>query len=191
LFILAAGCIAASRGRTEPYLPAIDKGNITIGLKLVASGMGAPAYAISPPGDTTRLFVVEQNGLLRIIQNGSLQSVPSLDIQSRVAPPLNPANANDQRGFLGLAFHPGFNNPVSPGFRTLYTYTREGIRTSPTYPAPNNATQTYKMVVSEWKISATDSNAVVPTTSREVVSFGKNAGNNNGGTIAFGPDGYL
>ena len=40
-------------------------------------------------------------------------------------PPLNPANPNDERGFLGLAFHPGFNNPASPGYHTLYTYNSE------------------------------------------------------------------
>ena len=52
---------------------------------------------------------------------------PRSTSQSRVAPPLNPANANDERGFLGLAFHPGFNDPASPGFRTLYTYNSELI----------------------------------------------------------------
>ena len=105
--------------------------------------MAAPDYAISPPGDTSRLFVVEQNGLLRIIQNGTLLPGAALDIQSRVQPPLNPANANDERGFLGLAFHPGFNNPASPGYRTLYTYNSELIpaATTPTYPVPTTATQ--------------------------------------------------
>ena len=48
------------------------KANIAIQLKPVATGMAAPDYGISPPGDTSRLFVVEQNGLLRIIQNGTL-----------------------------------------------------------------------------------------------------------------------
>ncbi len=122
------------------YLPAITNGNISLFLIPVATNMAAPDYAISPPGDTHRLFVVEQNGLLRIIQDGTLLPGAALDIQSRVQPPLNATNPNDERGFLGLAFHPGFNNPASPGFQTLYTYNSEMIppATTPTYPVPTN-----------------------------------------------------
>jgi glucose/arabinose dehydrogenase len=173
------------------YLPALTNGLIGLFLQPVATNLSAPDYAISPPGDHARLFVVEQNGLLRIIQNGVLLPTPALDIQSRVVPPLVPSNANDERGFLGLAFHPGFTNPASAGYRTLYTYNSEVIVTPPTYPAPANATQNYKNVVNEWKISTTNDNVVDPNSRREIISFGKNAGNHNGGTITFGPDGYL
>jgi hypothetical protein len=94
---------------------------------------------------------------------------------------------------LGLAFHPGYTNPASPGFRTLYTYNSEMIPTNtvPSYPVPTTATNNYKNVVNEWKISSTNANVIDPASRREVISFGKTAGNHNGGTIAFGPDGYL
>src|SRR5687767_6745782 len=152
-------------------LPDIPQGNIRIHLNPIATGMAAPDYAISPPGDTSRLFVVEQNGLLRIINNGVLQPGAALDLGPRVqvAPvgtgPFNPGNANDERGFLGLAFHPGFNNPVSPGFRTLYTYTTEGVsaQPNPTYPLPvPTAPHNFNMVVAEWKTSLTNPNVVDP-----------------------------
>jgi glucose/arabinose dehydrogenase len=187
---------ASVQAQPLDYLPSIPKGDIAVNLIPVATGMAAPLYGINPPGDTSRLFVLEQNGLVRILQNGSLLPGSALDLQSRVqvAPvgtgPLNPGNANDERGLLGLAFHPGYNDPSSLGFRTLYTYTSEAL-SSPTFPAPNGATQNYMNLITEWKISAADANVVDPASRRVIVSFGKNAGNHNGGTVAFGPDGYL
>lgn len=175
------------------YLPAITNGTINILLQPVATNLAAPDYAISPPGDTSRLFVVEQNGLLWIIQNGVLLPAPALNITNRVQPPLIASNPNDERGFLGLAFHPGFNNPASPGYQTLYTYNSETnpAATTPTYVCPNGAVNNYRNVLNEWKISSTNANVVDPGSRREVISFGKNAGNHNGGTCTFGPDGYL
>src|SRR5215204_4245425 len=67
-----------------PYLPAIQKGTIAVRLQPVATGMAAPDYGISPPNDPSRLFVVEQSGLLRIIENGALQPGAALDIQSLI-----------------------------------------------------------------------------------------------------------
>ena len=196
LAVLIPGSAAWAQG---PIIPTIPRGEIAIHLNPIATGMAAPDYAISPPGDS-RLFVVEQNGLLRIINNGVLQPGAALDLGPRVqvAPvgtgPFNPANANDERGFLGLAFHPGFNNPISPGFRTLYTYTTEGVsaQPNPTYPLPvPTAPHNFNMVVAEWKTSLTNPNVVDPASRREIFTFAKNAGNHNGGTIAFGPDGYM
>ena len=175
------------------YLPPITNGNIAILLQLVATNMAAPLYGFSPPGDTHRLFVVEQNGLLRIIQDGTLLPGAALNITNRVQPPLNANSPNDERGFLGLAFHPGFNNSSSPGYQTLYTYNSEMIPTNtmPTYPVPTTATNNYRNVINEWKISTTNDNVVDPSSRREVISFGKTASNHNGGTCAFGPDGYM
>jgi hypothetical protein len=139
------------------------------------------------------LFVLEQKGQVLVVQNGHILPTPALDIQSLVAPPLSVTNANDERGLLGIAFHPGFNDPASPGFHTLYTYDSQliPVGTLPTYSAPNGAVQNYKNVINEFKLSATDPNVIDPASRREVLSIGKNAANHNGGTIAFGPDGYL
>ena len=192
LAAVAAGAVVAlahSPASAAGPLPDIPRGDIAVSLQTVASGMGAPDYAISPPGDTRRLFVVEQAGQLEIIQDGQLLPGAALDLAGSLGP-FVPSNANDERGFLGLAFHPGFSTPGSPGFNTLYTYSSAPIAT-PTYAAPNGATQNYQLSVNEWKISASNPNVVDPASRREVISFGKNAGNHNGGTLAFGPDGYL
>lgn len=190
--MLGVTAIFAQAQIVDP-MPPIARGDIAVSLQAVATGLSAPDYAISAPGDASRLYVVEQNGLLRVIQNGSLLGTPAMDIRGLVAPPLIPSNANDERGFLGLAFHPGFNTAGSAGNGTLYTYHSEliPVGSAPTYAAPNNATQGYKNVVTEWKMSSTVPGQVDPNSRREVISFGKNANNHNGGTLAFGPDGYL
>jgi glucose/arabinose dehydrogenase len=175
-------------------LPSIPKGTIAIRLETVADQMAAPDYAISPPGDTSRLFVVEQNGLLRIVQNGSLLPGAALDLAPRISTAFNPTNANDERGFLGLAFHPGFNNPTSPGYQTLYTYNTEPVASNPnpTFPLPvPTATHNFNLVVTEFRMSAANPNVVDTATRREVMTIAHNANNHNGGTLAFGPDGYL
>jgi glucose/arabinose dehydrogenase len=190
LGVTLAGVFALSwQVQAQNVLPSIRKGTIAIQLKTVASGMAAPLYAISPPGDP-RLFVLEQKGLILILQNGVLLPTPALDMQTQVSPPMVVTNANDERGLLGLAFHPGFSTVGSPGFRTLYTYNSQPLA-SPTYAAPNGVAQGYMNAINEWKVSLTDPNVIDPATRREVISFGKNANNHNGGTIAFGPDGYL
>jgi glucose/arabinose dehydrogenase len=196
--LVAAAAVTLPSGLptwADHILPAIQHGDIAVRLKPVATDMSAPLYGINPPGDTSRLFVLEQNGLMLVLQNGSLLPTPALDLQSLVSPPLNPGSGFDERGLLGMAFHPDFFDSGSAGYRTLYTYHSELIpdATTPTYPVPpvEGAINNYKNVIAEWKISATDPNVVDPTSRREVLSFGKNAGNHNGGTIAFGPDGYL
>ena len=76
------------------YTPEVTNGAFSLFLVPVATNMSAPDYGISPPGDTHRLFVLEQKGLVRIIQDGVLLPDPALDIQSRVSPPLVASNAN-------------------------------------------------------------------------------------------------
>ena len=57
-------------------LPSIPKGTIAISLQPVATGLGAPDYAISAPNDPSRLFVLEQKGTILVVQNGTLLPGP-------------------------------------------------------------------------------------------------------------------
>jgi hypothetical protein len=67
----------------------------------VASGISAPSDIQNAGDGSGRLFLVQQNGLIRILKNDSVVSTPFLDIRSKTA-------ADGERGLLGLAFPPGF-----------------------------------------------------------------------------------
>ena len=74
----------------------------------VASGFSLPLYLVSPPGDTDRLFIVEQRGEIKIIKNGVTLGTPFLDVGTSGLNLLG-SNGNEQ-GLLGLAFHPDYAN---------------------------------------------------------------------------------
>ena len=114
---------------------AIQPGTIQISLQTIATGLTSPVYATSAPGDPNDLFVVDQIGKIDVIHNGVLEPTPMLDITSlENAIPLDPSY--DERGLLGLAFSPGFDDPTSSDYHTLYTYQSEAAGTAPADFAP-------------------------------------------------------
>lgn len=68
--------------------------------QLVATGLNRPLFVAAPPGDP-RLFIVEQGGLIKLFENGTMQSTPFLDLTNSV-------DTTGERGLLGLAFDPSF-----------------------------------------------------------------------------------
>ena len=64
-------------------------------------------YVTQPEGEENRLFVVNQKGLIHIIENGEVKKEPFLDISDRVHGSLTPGS---EKGLLGLAFHPDYSN---------------------------------------------------------------------------------
>jgi glucose/arabinose dehydrogenase len=148
-----------------------------IGLKLVAGGLIAPMTLTGVPDLSNRLFVVDQAGTLRIITPGErLLEEPFLDIRDRMVT-LNPRY--DERGLIGLAFHPDFEKNGR-----FYVYYSAPLRSGG--PAGWDCTNR----LSEFRVSANPDRADLAG-ERILLEVDKPSPNHNGGQIRFGPDGYL
>ena len=154
---------------------------VRIKLEPYVTGVNAPLAMVQPPGDS-RKFVVEQFGRVRIIdENDQLVGEPFLDIRSRIVT-LWPDF--DERGLLGLAFHPDFAN--NGKFYVAYS-------------APINfQADLAKMfwwnhtnVVAEYTVSKDDPDRADPSSERIITSIDWPQFNHNGHWIGFGKDGYL
>jgi hypothetical protein len=132
----------------------------------IASGLNNPVYLTTPPGDASRLFVLERPGLIRIIADGTLLPTPFLDIQSIVLSVFN------EQGLLGLAFHPNY-----AGNGQFFVYFTEG-------------TGAGRSVIFRYNVSANPDIADA-TSGFRVFTLTQPFVNHNGGQIAFGTDGYL
>ena len=135
----------------------------TIGLTQFATGFTS-AIAIEHPVNDSRLFVVQQGGLIRIVNpNGTINATPFLDLSSLTT-------ASGERGLLGLAFHPNY---ASNGlFFVNYTRSSDG-----------------STIIARYGVSA-DPNIANPT-GTILMTISQPSSNHNGGTLRFGPDGYL
>ncbi len=124
------------------------------------------AVDITNAGDSTnRLFVVERYGYIKIIDNGVVLPNDFLNIASRVS------DSPNERGLLGLAFHPDYKN--NGYFYVNYTNNSTNTRISRFSVDPNNPNQ------------ADAGSEVV------LLTINQPYWNHNGGCIRFGPDGYL
>lgn len=139
---------------------------LAVSLATVSGGFEQPVFVAQPPGDTNRLFVVEQPGRIRIIEDGQRVEQPFLDISDIVE------TAGSEQGLLGLAFHPDF---ASNGRFFVYYTAREGDGTN---------------TLAEYHVSL-DAGAADPGSARILFAVEDFAPNHNGGMLAFGPDGYL
>ncbi len=137
-----------------------------------------------------RIFICEQQGKVMIFQGGMLRPTPFLDLSgSFVTLRGTPAGASyDERGLLGMAFHPGYSNSSSPGYRKFYVYY---MKDSPNAPGTASAPVDSMSVISEFQVSATDPNVAVLASERVLLSFDQPQFNHSGGQLEFGPDGYL
>jgi glucose/arabinose dehydrogenase len=149
-----------------------------VGLRTVAEGLTSPVTLTSPSDGSGRLFVVDQAGLIRVLMHdGTLRAEPFLDLRSRMVA-LMPGF--DERGLLGLAFHPQY---AANG--RFFVYYSAPLRAGG--PAGFNHTSH----ISEFRVSA-DPNRADLASERILLQVDEPQFNHNGGTLLFGPDdGYL
>lgn len=139
---------------------------VTLALQQVASGLARPVYLTAPPGDD-RLFIIEQAGRIRIVRDGALLQQPFLDITDSVT---NLGGMGDERGLLGLAFHPQY--AANGQFYVNYTDLAGDTRV-------------------ERYTRGADPDVADPASARLILAVDQPAGNHNGGHMMFGPDGML
>lgn len=179
LFVLVAGLVVVPGvGQAVRAQPGGD-GSPAVTLRLVADGLTSPATLVPANDRTRRLFVVDQAGTIRILRpDGTLAPEPFLDLRDRMVS-LMPDY--DERGLLGLAFHPGFARNGR-----FFVYYSAPLRPG----APDGFNVTSR--VSEFHVSRTDPNRADPASERVLLEVDKPQFNHNAGTILFGPrDGYL
>ena len=183
--MLAAGLGTLLSGHAHAQLPPIPTGTIAIELQSVATGLASPVELVSADDGTGRLFIVEQGGTIRVLKNGALNATPFLNISTQI-------KSGGERGLLGLAFHVGFSNSASPGFRRLYTYQTENPSQAADFTVPMSGAFDNQCVVTEWQVSLANPDVVDPSTRRDVLRIDHPQDNHNGGEIGFRPsDGYL
>jgi hypothetical protein len=170
--------VSFTLGVSAPVDP-VDPGELqTIAIELVADGFTSPLAYVSPNDGTGRMFVVDQIGLIRIVDaDGNVLDENFLDIRDRM---VSLQTGFDERGLLGLAFHPNFSSngrffvhysaPLRPGGPEGWNHTA---------------------VISEFMVTGMNGNMADAASERIILQVDQPQANHNGGYIMFGSDGYL
>lgn len=133
-----------------------------LGLVRVASGFSDPVYVTAPKSEPGRLYVVEQAGRIRVLENGRKRTTPFLDIRARVG------SDGSEQGLLSMAFHPVYAK--NRRFYVNYTDLKGNTR------------------VVEFR---SDGRRALPRTARALLFVRQPFANHNGGQLQFGPGGKL
>ena len=168
----------------DPIPAHIVKDGTTIELQTIVDGLAAPLGLAAPDDGSKRMFVYDQVGLAWVVTDAGKLPTPLLDVRSRLVTQGN----YDERGLLGLATHPDFaHHPL------VYTYTSEPISGVADFVnvMPAGVVNNHQSVIAEWRIDPANPNQIDPASRREILRIDKPQSNHNGGTLRFGPDGFL
>ena len=158
--VLLAGLVARL---ATPADAGADPRALRVSLTKWATGLVEPVAMDHAPGDTSRVFVVERRGTVRVIRNGVLKPTPFLDIRDRV-------NTAGEGGALSIAFRPDY-------YRTGYFYV--------SYTDAN-------MTLHVTRFHSYPANDVTGNTGYDILTIPHPTySNHNGGQLAFGPNAYL
>ena len=170
--LAAVACLALSSAAAQAQ-PKIK-------LEKVVSGMNSPLAMVQPPGDN-RMFIIEQYGRIKILENGQIKASPFLDIRAKLKPQFHDF---DERGLLGIAFHPKFQE--NGKFYVAYSAPLD-------FQADLGQMLWYdhSNVVEEYTVSSKDKNTADPSSARRIMVHSWPQFYHNGHWIGFGPDGKL
>jgi glucose/arabinose dehydrogenase len=147
-------------------LPPLQQSN-DLQLQTISSSLNSPVFMTAPSGDSTRLFIVEQGGLIRIfnLTTSSLLATPFLNLGSLLS-------SDGERGLLGMAFDPQYI--TNRRFYVFYT---------------NNGGD---VVIAQYLRNAANPNIADSSPATILLTVEHSTfSNHNGGMVAFGPDGCL
>jgi glucose/arabinose dehydrogenase len=162
---IVAGILAAlALAQAAPVAAVVDPLHVQLSFVQRATGFTQPVGVVGARDGTSRLFVLEKTGRIRLWSNGVLQAAPYLDLSAKVS-------TVSERGLLGLAFDPAFR--TRPQFWVVYTAT--------------NGTLT----LARFRATSFSATRVSAATQVTVLTIAHPAGNHNGGQLTFGTDNLL
>jgi hypothetical protein len=158
---LAMCCLALGACSEENQVPLAP----TPALRRIASGLTSALYVTYPPGDSTRIFVVQQNGIIRVMRRDTLLVAQFLNVASLIA-------FVGERGLLSMAFDPAY--ATNRAFYIDYTDKNGNIN------------------LVRYRTQAANPNVADPASAEILLTIPHSTyPNHNGGLLLFGPDGYL
>ncbi|WP_166035620.1 PQQ-dependent sugar dehydrogenase [Halorussus pelagicus] len=173
---------------TERFMP-VGPG---VGVERIADGFVSPVGLEVPPGDDDRQFILDQVGQIYVHGPDGLQDEPFIDIADRMVDVGGREGSDfDERGLLGVTFHPDFQNNRRFFVRYSAPLGEPPFLSSADWSdVPDLQEYDHMEVLSEFQASE-DLSSGTPNSERRVLEMPSPQFNHNAGDLAFGPDGYL